>query len=110
MPDENDVELGLQRLTGFEWDVAKSEANLTKHGLDFDEAAEVFYDRVALRRSDRNNEERWIAVGLSHGRIVSVIFTLRDDKIRIISARHPRPNEERDYRYAQMGRPEEGQD
>ncbi|MGP9810591.1 BrnT family toxin [Rhodopseudomonas sp. NSM] len=103
-------EFDLISVIGFEWDDAKNRRNLVKHGLDFDEAAEVFYDRIALRRSDRNNEERWIAVGVSHGRIVTVIFTRRDDKIRIISARHPRPNEERDYRHAQMGRPEEGQD
>ena len=89
---------------GFEWDAAKSEANLAKHGLDFDDASEVFYSPIIVRRSDRNNEERWIAVGISHDRIVTVIFTRRNKTIRIISARHPRPNEERAYRYAQMGR------
>lgn len=97
-------------VSGFEWDEAKSVVNLAKHGLDFDEAKEVFYDQIILRRSDRNNEERWIAVGISHGRIVSVIFTRRGDSIRIISARHPRPDEERAYPHAQMGRPKEGQD
>lgn len=94
----------------FEWDETKSEGNLAKHGLDFDEAKEVFYDQFILRRSDRNYEERWIAVGESHGRIVSVIFTRRGDNIRIISARHPRADEEREYRHTQMGRPKQGQD
>jgi uncharacterized protein len=89
---------------GFEWDEIKSSANLIKHGIDFDDASEVFYGPVVVRRSSRNNEERWIAIGKSHDRLVSAIFTRRNDLIRIISARHPRRNEERAYRNASMGR------
>lgn len=96
--------------TGFEWDEEKSKSNLTKHGIDFEDASEVFYGPVILRGSSRNSEERWIAIGKSRDRILSVIFTRRNDLIRIISARHPRPNEERAYRNAKMGRPPEGQD
>lgn len=107
---QDEVEKLFAGIRDFEWDAAKSEANLSKHGLDFDEAKEVFYDQITLRRSDRNNEERWIAVGMSYGRIVSVIFTRRGESIRIISARHPRPDEERAYRHAKMGRSKEGQD
>ncbi len=94
----------------FEWDEDKSKANLVKHGIDFDDASEVFYGPVTVKGSNRNNEERWIAIGKSHDRIVSVIFTRRNDFIRIISARHPRPNEERAYRNASVGRPPQGQD
>jgi uncharacterized protein len=107
---EDNMEQLFAGVRGFEWDAAKSEVNLAKHGLDFDEAKEVFYDQVILHRSDRNNEERWIAIGMSYGRIVSVIFTRRGESIRIISARHPRPDEERAYRNAQMGRSSQGQD
>jgi uncharacterized protein len=96
--------------TGFEWDEEKSKANLIKHGIDFDDASEVFYGPVILRGSNRNNEERWIAIGKSHDRILSVIFTRRNDLIRIISARHPRPDEERAYRNASVGRPAQGKD
>jgi uncharacterized DUF497 family protein len=88
---------------GFEWDEDKSNANLIKHGIDFDDAREVFYGPVIIRGSSRNNEERWLAIGKSDDRIVSVIFTYRHDLIRIISARHPRPDEERAYRNASMG-------
>jgi len=102
---EDDIGRLFEGVSEFEWDEAKSEANLAKHGLDFDEAKEVFYDRIVVRRSDRNNEERWIAIGMTSSRIVAVIFTRRDGCIRIISARHPRADEERDYRHAQMGRP-----
>lgn len=95
---------------GFEWDEAKSEANLVKHGIAFDDASEVFYGPVIVKRSDRNNEERWLAIGKSNDRLMSVIFTRRSDLIRIISARRPRPDEKRAYRNANMGRPPEGQD
>ena len=96
--------------TGFEWDENKSNANLVKHGIDFEDVTEVFYGPVIIRGSNRNNKERWVAIGKSQDRILSVIFTRRNDLIRIISARHPRPNEERAYRNASMGRPPEGQD
>ena len=46
-------------LSGFEWDEDKSNANLIKHGIDFEDAREVFYGPVIIRGSNRNNEERW---------------------------------------------------
>ncbi len=60
---------------GFEWDEDKSKANLVKHGIDFEDASEVFYGPVIVRGSNRNSEERWVAIRKSHDRIMSVIFT-----------------------------------
>jgi uncharacterized DUF497 family protein len=99
-----------ESVVGFDWDERKSESNLAKHGIDFDDAIEVFYGPILLRRSDRNYEERWVAIGHSEDRLIAVIFTRRADVIRIISARRARKNEEREYRNAKMGRPPEGQD
>ncbi len=96
--------------TGFEWDEDKSQTNLIKHGIEFEDASEIFYGPVLIIGSNRNNEERWLAIGKSHDRIMSVIFTHRNELIRIISARHPRPNEERAYRNASMGRSAQGKD
>jgi uncharacterized protein len=93
-----------------EWDENKSTANLSKHGYDFDDASQVLYGPVMLYRSDRNNEERWIAVGSLEHRLIAVIFTRREEAIRIISARNARKHEERTYRNAKMGRAAEGQD
>jgi hypothetical protein len=107
MANEDITELALQ---DFEWDEQKNKSNRSKHSIDFEDAIEIFYAPILLRRSDRNNEERWIAIGRAHDRILSVIFTRRNDLIRIISARHPRPNEERAYRDASMGRTTQGQD
>ena len=107
---KDEIEFELLAIAGFEWDEVKSRANLNKHGIDFDDASEVFYGPVIVRKSTRNNEERWIAIGKSRDRFVSVIFTRRNDLIRIISARHPRPDEKRAYRDASMGRSTQGKD
>jgi uncharacterized DUF497 family protein len=82
---------GHESVIGFDWDKRKSELNLTKHGIDFGDTIEVFYKPIMLRRSDRNNEERWIAVGHSEKRLIAVVFTRRENVIRIISA----PREEK---------------
>jgi uncharacterized DUF497 family protein len=79
-----------ESVIGFDWDERKSELNLAKHGIDFDDASEVFYRPIILRRSDRNNEERWVAIGHSENRLIAVVFTRRADVIRIISARRAR--------------------
>lgn len=89
---------------GFEWDEEKDRANLIKHGISFDDASQIFNGPVIVKRSDRNDEERWIGVGESNDRILTVIFTRRDKAIRIISARRPRSDEKRAYREASMGR------
>jgi uncharacterized DUF497 family protein len=103
-----ELEFNLLAVAGFEWDEAKSRANLIKHGISFDDASEIFYGPIVVKGSNRNNEERWIAIGTSNDQIVTVIFTRRDDLIRIILARRPRPDEKRAYHHAQMGRPPEG--
>jgi uncharacterized protein len=95
---------------GFEWDKQKSALNRAKHGIDFDDAIEVFYGPVLLRRSDRNDEERWVAIGHSENRLIAVVFTRRKDLIRIISARRARKNEEAKYHNAKVGRPSERPD
>ena len=95
-------------IKGFQWEAAKSEANLAKHGIDFDDASSVFYKPNVVLQSNRNREERWIAVGEIESELFAVIFTYRNGEIRIISARRARKNEERTYRNAKMGRPQEG--
>jgi uncharacterized DUF497 family protein len=67
----------------FEWDEEKNILNRAKHGIDFDDAMEVFYGPIICRRSDRNNEERWIAIGYSEDRLIAVVFTRRAAIIRI---------------------------
>ena len=109
MAEENS-DFELLAPAGFEWDDVKSDANLVKHGITFDDASDIFYRPIIIRKSTRNNEERWLAIGISHDRLMSVIFTWRNELIRIISARPPRPDEKRAYRDASMGRSAQGKD
>jgi uncharacterized DUF497 family protein len=75
----------------FEWDDAKAQVNLAKHGVSFGEATEVFYDPNGLEDYDAEHSEtenRFFIIGLSSRRLLYVIYAERlSDAIRIISAR-----------------------
>jgi hypothetical protein len=82
----------------FEYDPNKSASNKRKHGLDFEEAAQLWDDPFAIELIAHTSDEiRTIAIGRISGKLWSVIFTMRGDKIRIISARRARSNEEAAY-------------
>lgn len=75
----------------FEWDPAKEEANLRKHGVAFDEASTVFGDFLSISGRDLEHsvgEPRFVTLGESNlGRVLAVCHTDRGAIIRIISAR-----------------------
>jgi uncharacterized DUF497 family protein len=85
----------------FEWDDAKAAANLRKHWVSFDEAAEVFDDPNLVTDVDvghSHDEVRFFAVGYSSRRMLFVVFAQRvGDLIRLISARLPTPAERKQY-------------
>lgn len=83
----------------FEWDSAKELANRRKHGVDFRTAAKVFLDPYVIEFDDLDaaGELRFKATGLVDGRMLVVTYTLRDDVVRIISARGAEPHEKRKY-------------
>jgi uncharacterized DUF497 family protein len=74
----------------FEWDEQKAEQNLRKHGVSFQEASEAFSDPLLAIIPDTTHsarEDRFLAIGQSiHRQILFVIFTEREERIRIISA------------------------
>jgi uncharacterized DUF497 family protein len=79
----------------FEFDPAKSEANRTKHGIDFVQAQELWKDVYALQiQAKSDTEPRFALIARLEEKVWSVFFTERDSKIRIISARRSRTNEE----------------
>ena len=82
----------------FEWDPAKNDANLAKHGIDFPTAARVFDGPILRVAPDRESERRWLVIGAVSGREIVVVYTERAERIRIISARRARTNERREYR------------
>ena len=84
----------------FEWDLAKAKANLRKHKVPFLVACEVFKDSGRLERLDSSGdygEERWIVLGLAGRKILSVVYTQRGQRIRLISARRADTHEQRTY-------------
>ncbi|MBK6623130.1 MAG: BrnT family toxin [Saprospirales bacterium] len=84
----------------FEWDENKNKKNIKKHGIDFNDAKEVFKDeKRVVSKDDRKDygELRWLAVGAIIGSILAVVFTIRDTAIRIISARRANKDEKDEY-------------
>jgi hypothetical protein len=84
----------------FIWDEKKSTINFKKHGITFEEATVVFKDPRRYEVYDKTHsffEERWKVVGLNSSTILTVIYTERNDSIRIISARKADKKEEEKY-------------
>ncbi len=78
----------------FEFDPAKSASNLDKHGIDFNEIQTLWQDPFLLTAPARTSgEPRWIAVGRLYEKHWSVIYTIRGNSIRLISARRARTEE-----------------
>jgi uncharacterized protein len=82
----------------FEWDDAKATVNLEKHGVDFEDAIAIFEGLVVETPSHRGGEERWKAIGRLGDVLIAVVYTERDSRRRIISARRARRNERAEYR------------
>jgi hypothetical protein len=84
----------------FEWDEAKAAENYAKHGVSFETAAKVFGDPFGVERlDDRENygEERFILIGVVEETVLTVVYTERNDRVRIISARRATRREQDDY-------------
>ena len=74
----------------FEWDTEKEIVNIKKHGVDFTTAAAVFLDDNRIEFYDETHsceEDRYITIGISIG-VITVVYTVRDPNIHIISARY----------------------
>ncbi len=86
----------------FEWDKNKAQTNLIKHHVSFEEAATVFGDENSLTINDPAHsvvEKRFITLGISEmKRLLVVVHTDRNDRLRIISARLASKKERQQYR------------
>jgi len=89
----------FKRTPRFEWDESKRRSNIVKHGIDFSDATEAFYDPAAYSFRSRHpaSEQRYVNVGLMRGALIAVIFTVRGEAVRIISARAARRGERQTY-------------
>jgi uncharacterized DUF497 family protein len=85
----------------FEWDTAKADSNVEKHGVGFIEATTVFGDPLEFTIPDPDHSEgelRFLSMGRStQGRLLVVAYTERDARVRLISAREATPKERKKY-------------
>jgi len=86
----------------FEWDETKYHANMTKHGIRFEEAETVFADDKGLLMPDPDHsigESRSILIGKSNQSNLLIVCHCEysEDRIRIISARKATPHERKTY-------------
>lgn len=85
----------------FEWDNAKNEYNKKKHdGIGFEFVVRVFLDEKRIEKYDYKHstatEDRWNVIGLVDD-VLFVVYTERNDKMRIISARKATQEECNEY-------------
>lgn len=77
----------------------KSEWTKRERGIDFVEAREIFKDPISVvgPGTSKNDEERWLRVGMAKGKLWTVGYTIRANTIRIFMARPPRKEEKEAY-------------
>jgi len=80
----------VDRIEGFDWNQANIQKNLERHRVAFDECEEVFFHNPVLAPDvgHPETERRYFAFGHTvRGRLLTIVFTMRGNKIRVISAR-----------------------
>jgi uncharacterized DUF497 family protein len=92
----------FSHVKGFEWDEGNINKNWEKHKVTHLECEEIFFNEPLIVQQDKTHstsEERYFALGKTdRGRVLFVVFTIRGDKIRVISARDASKKERRYYR------------
>ena len=91
----------FQKCTGFDWDDGNSDKNWIQHKVSKAESEEVFFNQPIIVGDDEKHsleEKRWYLLGKTNGgRLLYVVFTMRGELIRIISARDMSKKERRIY-------------
>lgn len=86
----------------FEWDNVKSQRCFVERGFDFAYAARAFYDPNKKIKPDRRyqyGEDRFTLSGYIESRLYVIVYTMRDDVIRIISARKANAREVKQHEH-----------
>jgi uncharacterized protein len=98
---EDDLRERLGRATGFDWDEGNADKNWRKHAVRFSECEEVFSRTPLVAAAGARHpgaEARFTTLGRTAlGRLLSIVFTFRGDRIRVISARDMSRKERREY-------------
>lgn len=83
----------------FDWDENKNTINISKHGIDFNDIPEAFDNEMLIKKDEREDygEDRFIGIGKIMSVEIVIVWTIRGDKIRIISARQANKKERKIY-------------
>ncbi len=92
----------LRECTGFDWDAGNADKNWIKHGVSCSEAEEVFFNQPLVVSDDdfhSTKEEGFYGLGQTNQqRLLFVVFTVRNELIRVISVRDMTKREREVYR------------
>ena len=85
-------------LAVYEWNEAKRQANLSKHGLDFADMTAFDWNNAIEAMDDRHGEPRWVATGYIGDRLCVAVYAIgNQDSVRLISLRNATSAERRRY-------------
>ena len=91
----------LSNINGFDWDEGNIDKNEITHSVRWTECEQIFFNTPLLvlkAGKHPSSEKRYYAFGKTdEGRLLTVVFTVRDNKIRVISARNMSEKERRRY-------------
>lgn len=95
------MENEFEKFIGFQWDQGNINKNMFKHGVENWECEQIFFNEPLIILDDPKHsfsEKRWAAFGITDAeRQLVVIFTKRDERIRVISAREMSKKERKFY-------------
>ena len=93
--------MDFKTIEGFKWDKGNIE-HIKKHGIDYKECEEVFVNKPIIINNDKfhsQTEERFRVYGQTDKkRLIMAIFTVRNNKFRVISARDQSKKERKEFR------------
>ena len=81
----------------YEWDEDKRALNLARHGIDFESIEHFRWETAKVKPSDRRGETRYLALGFIGDRVHAVVYTLRQDRTRLISMRRANKTEVKEH-------------
>ena len=96
-----DIDSIVNHCEGFQWDHGNNLKSWLKHHVSEGEAEQVFFNEPLLLLEDERHsrqEKRYLALGYTdHARLLLIVFTVRKDLIRVISARDANKKEKNAY-------------
>lgn len=84
-------------MSGYEWDENKRRANRVKHGVDFDDIKAFDWESARVKSVPGAVENGWVAIGFIGGRLHVAVYTIRGERVRIISLRKANAREARHH-------------